>query len=260
MKGTFLIMGTGGSMGIPVVGCSCSVCTSSNDHNKRTRSGCLVRANGKTVLIDASADFRSQALKHRIQTIDAIIFTHAHQDHVGGIDDLRPLFFYHKGPISCFLSEETARDIETRFPYIFDGSPHKRTIVPKLDFHCFEGERGSLCIEGLPFKYVTFSQVGMKVNGFKIGDLAYISDIKEHPDSIFDDLKGTKTLIVSALRKEQNPIHFNIEEAIAFSRKVGAKQTWLTHIAHELEHEAINAELPTGIQLAYDGLELSFEN
>lgn len=259
MKGTFLIMGTGGSMGIPVVGCSCSVCTSSNEKNDRTRSGSLVQANGKTVLIDASADFRSQALKHGIKAIDAIIFSHAHQDHVGGIDDLRPLFFYHKGPISCFLSEETARDIKTRFPYIFDGSPHKKTIVPKLDFHFFDGERGCQNIEGIPFQYVTFSQVGMKVNGFKIGNLAYISDIKEFPNTLYDDLQGSETLIVSALRKEENPIHFNLDEAIDFSRKVGAKRTWLTHIAHELEHEATNRELPNGVQLAYDGLEVPFE-
>jgi len=259
MKGTLLIMGTGGSMGIPVIGCRCPVCTSTNSRNKRSRSACVVKANQKTILIDASADFRFQALNHDLRTLDAVIFTHAHQDHVGGIDDLRPYFFYHLGPIPCYMSPETAEDVQERFAYIFETKNRSPSLLPKLDVRLFDGERGTLEIEGIPFRYFTYSQVGMPVNGFVIGDLAYVSDIKEYPDTIFEDLKGVKTLIVSALRKEGNPIHFTVDEAVAFSRKVGPEETWLTHIAHELDHDKANSELPEGIQMAYDGLELSLD-
>jgi len=256
MNGTFLIMGTGGSMGIPVIGCRCGVCQSSNPHNRRTRSACVVKGDGKSVLIDAGPDFRSQALKHHINSLDAIVFTHAHQDHVGGIDDLRPYFFYHHGPVPCYMSQETAQDIQTRFPYIFKKKNRGKTLLPKLDVQLFEGERGTEVIEGIPFQYVTYSQLGMSVNGFKIGDLAYISDIKEYPESLFDDLQGTRTLIVSALRKDENPIHFTLDEAVEFSKRVGAEKTWITHIAHELDHDQTNAELPDNVRMAYDGLEL----
>jgi len=258
MRGTILIMGSGGSMGIPVIGCHRPVCTSENTRNIRTRSACLVRANGKTILIDVGPDFRFQALKHNLSHLDAVLFTHAHQDHVGGIDDLRPFFIYHHGPIPCYMSEETAQDIQARFAYVFRTKKRSQSLIPKLDVRLFDRQRGVAEIAGISFRYFTFSQAGMPVNGFVIGDLAYVSDIKEYPDSIFEDLKGVKTLIISALRKEINQLHFTVDEAVAFSQTVGAEKTWLTHIAHELDHDHINSELPQGIQMAYDGLELSW--
>jgi len=258
MSGTFLIMGTGGSMGIPVIGCHCDVCQSENPRNHRMRSACVIKSDSKAILIDAGPDFRLQALKHRLNSLDAVIFTHAHQDHVGGIDDLRPFFLYHNGPLPCYMSKETAQDIQSRFAYIFKKENQGKTLLPKLDFRLLEGQRGIVTIEGIPIRYLTFSQVGMSVNGFVIGDLAYLSDIKEYPETIFEDLKGVKTLVVSALRKDANSIHFTVDEAVAFSRRVGAKETWLTHIAHELDHDQINAELPSGVKMAYDGLELQW--
>jgi len=256
MNGMFLIMGTGGSMGVPVVGCHCAVCTSLNPHNRRTRSACVVQTGSKAILIDAGPDFRFQALKHQLNSLDAVIFTHAHQDHVGGIDDLRPYFFYHQGPLPCYMSEETAKDVQMRFPYVFKTKNQSKSLLPKLDVRLLEGKRGTVNIEGIPFRYLTFSQVGMSVNGFIIGDLAYVSDIKEYPESIFDDLKGVKTLIVSALRRDENPIHFTVDEAVEFAQRVGAEKTWLTHIAHELDHDVLNAELPNSVKMAFDGLEI----
>jgi phosphoribosyl 1,2-cyclic phosphate phosphodiesterase len=258
MKGAFLITGTGGSMGIPVIGCSCDVCCSDNARNQRMRSGCLVSVNSKKILIDAGPELRQQALAFGIDSIDALFITHAHQDHVAGLDDLRPFFFRGRGPVPCYLLRETYEDLAVRFGYIFKPGKETGTLLPKFSFEILEEDRGRIDFEGIKIKYLTFSQAGMKVNGYRFGDLAYISDIKEYPDSIFDDLAGVKTLIVSALRKEPNPIHFTVDEAVAFAEKTEAEKTWLTHIAHELDHDKTNASLPENIRMAYDGLELNF--
>lgn len=259
MKGSFLLMGTGGSMGVPVIGCSCLVCQSSNPYNKRTRSACLVTVDGKIILIDVGPDFRLQALTYKISSLDAIMITHSHQDHVGGIDDLRPFFFYRKKPAPCFMSEDTFSDLKHRFPYIFKEIPKGASLVPRFDVQVINHDRGRVAIEGVPFFFTSYHQMGMKVLGFKLGDLGYVSDIKDYSESIFEDLQGVKTLVVSALRHESNSFHFTVDEAVAFAGRVGAKKTWLTHIAHELDHDKTNAELPDGIEMAYDGLEISFE-
>lgn len=245
-------------MGVPVIGCNCDVCRSTDPHNTRTRSACLITVEKKTILIDAGPDLRSQALKHRIKNIDAMMITHAHQDHVGGIDDLRPYFFYRKEPIPSYMSEETFSDLNARFPYIFKPIIKGGTLVPRLDLKILENDRGVVDIEGIPFHYMTYYQMGMKVNGFRVGDLGYVSDIKDYEESIFEDLEGVKTLIVSALRHGSNNFHFTVEEAVEFARRVGAEKTWLTHIAHELDHEKTNRDLPEDVRMAFDGLELSF--
>ncbi len=258
MKGAFVLMGTGGSMGIPVIGCSCDVCRSDNLRNRRMRSACLAIVDSKKILIDAGPELRLQALAYDIDSIDALFITHSHQDHVAGLDDLRPFFFHSGEPLPCFLSSNTYEDLLIRFGYIFEPLNKTGTLLPKFDVRILESERGEIDFEGIHAKYMTYSQVGMKVNGFRFGDLAYVSDIKEYPDTIFDDLSGVKTLIVSALRKEPTHIHFTLDEAVAFAQKIGAEKTWLTHIAHELDHDKTNASLPENIRMAYDGLALEF--
>lgn len=257
IEATFRFLGTGGSMGIPVLGCQCPVCKSTSSFNKRLRSSGLITADGKNILIDCGPDFRAQALTANIQDVDALILTHAHYDHIGGLDDLRGFFIKRGRSLPCFLSKETAEDIKRRFDYMFKKSEFKK-VLPKLELHEFASDRGEFETSNLKIKYLSYSQTGMTVNGIVCGNLAYISDIKDYPETIFEDLKGIDTLILSALRETHSAMHFTVDEAIEFSKKTGAKRTYFTHIAHELDHEKANALLPANIQMAYDGLELTF--
>ena len=258
MKGSLLFLGTGGSMGIPVLTCDCSVCQSDDPKNKRLRPGAIVRMGGKTLLIDASQDIRQQLLTHKINDIDALLLTHTHHDHTAGIDDLRAFQCFTQKKLSCLLSEITYEDLRTRYHYIFEPTKPTESLVTQFDIQKLDGERGSAEICGQSVQYMTFFHAGMEVIGFRFGDLAYLSDIKSYPESIFEDLRGVKTLVVSALRYDPTPIHFNIDEALAFTDRVQAKSVWFTHIGHELDHEKTDKELPDHVQLAYDGLEIEF--
>lgn len=257
MKGKFTFLGTGGSMGIPVIGCRCSVCQSSSPFNKRFRSSGLVSMGINKLLIDAGPDFRMQALIHQIVHLDGVLFTHSHYDHTAGLDELRSFLVHDMSAIPCLLSRETAEDIERRFYYVFES--HYMKFNPKITFEYLEEERGVVHFQGCEIRYLTFEQAGTKVNGFIFGDLAYISDIKHYPEHIFEDLKDIKRLVLSALRYTPSYMHLSVDEAVEFSKKCNAQNTYLTHISHDLEHEKLNAYLPSNIQLAYDGLELEFD-
>lgn len=251
----FLFLGTGGSMGVPVIGCECAVCRSDNPENKRTRSSGLLTIDEKKILIDCGPDFRDQALKNHIDRLDGVILTHAHHDHTGGIDDLRAYYIKTYAPMPCLLSKDTAEDIRQRFSYIFRSGPNQFTT--KLALQLLESDRGTVEFLGIPIHYLTYEQMGMPVNGFYWRDFAYISDIRIYPESILEDLKGIRTLVLSALRFTHSDFHFTVDEAVEFAQKIGAQQTWLTHIAHDLDHEKTNAYLPANIRLAYDGLEIN---
>lgn len=259
MSGRFLFLGTGGSMGIPMIGCDCSVCTSPSPHDKRLRPSAFISLGAKNFILDPGPDFRLQALSHNIRRLDGVLITHAHQDHIGGLDELRIFCIRNKKPLPALMSKETFSELKTRFGYIFQKDLPEGQFVTQLDVLALEKERGSIHFEGYRIDYMSFEQAKMKVNGFRMGDLAYLSDIKDYPETIFDDLKGVKHLIISALRFTPSPLHFTVDDAIDFARKVNAPHTWLTHISHELEHEKTNAYLPENVRLAYDGLEISFQ-
>lgn len=253
-----LFLGTGSSIGVPVIACRCETCTSANPFNKRLRSSVLLKIDQTTLLIDAAPDLRQQALKFKIEKIDGVLFTHAHHDHTAGIDDLRTFHFINKKPLPCLASEVTAADLKMRYYYMFKEQPKEVIHASRLAVQLLKDERGQVEFIGEMISYFTYLQLGMKVNGFRVGDLAYVTDIKEYPETIFEDLKGVQTLILSALRFTPSHMHLTVDEAIDFAKKVGAKRTWLTHIAHELEHEKTNNYLPSDIRLAYDGLEIDF--
>ena len=259
MKGTLTFLGTGGSMGVPIIGCKCDVCVSTNLKNKRTRPSAMLQIDGKTIVIDAGPDFRTQALRENIDHIDGVVFTHAHHDHTAGLDDLRVYTMRREQPIPCLASRPTADDLQIRYDYIFK-TYDKPKLVSKVILQVLEEEKGVARFLDLSFKYLTYVQSEMPVNGLCLGNLAFITDIKEYPESIFDDLHGTEILVVSALRYSKSYMHLSIDEAVAFSQRVGAKQTWLTHIAHELDHDVVNHNLPSNIQLAYDGLSIEFQS
>lgn len=256
--GRFTFLGCGGSMGVPVVGCSCNVCLSHSPYNKRLRCSGLLQIGEKEILIDPGPDFREQALRQKIHSLDGVVITHTHYDHIGGLDDLRIFYLIQKKPLPCLVSLESYDDIKKRYGYLFRPATEYSNLTAKFDFQLLEKDRGQVDFLNISFRFTSYSQGGMKVNGFRIGDFAYVSDIRLFPDTIYEDLKGVKILVLSALRKKISHVHFNLDEAVEFSKKIGASQTWLTHLAHELDYFEANDYLPEDVKLAYDGLTFDF--
>lgn len=255
----FLFLGTGASSGVPMIGCRCAVCTSSDIHNKRLRPSALITCKNKKLLIDSGPDFRFQALNYKIDHLDGMLLTHSHFDHIAGLDELRIYYLRTKNALPVLLSKATFEDVKRRYYYLFQDKNRSVSLTAQLEFHVLEKMRGSTQFLGLKIDYMQYEQAKMPVTGFRLGSLAYLSDIREYPETVFADLAGVKTLILSMLKKEVSPMHFNIQEGIEFARKAGAKKTYFTHMGHELDYAATNAELPYGFQLGYDGLKLEFE-
>jgi phosphoribosyl 1,2-cyclic phosphate phosphodiesterase len=259
MKGKLIFLGTGASLGVPMLGCPCEVCLSPSPFNKRLRPSALVMVNHKQLLIDVGPDFRYQAMRSHIKHLDGILFTHSHQDHSAGIDDLRPLNFKRENPIPFLASEVTAQDIKERFHFVFKPSVYASQSSPRLEAHLLPSTpQGKVIFQEMEVSYYTFYQDKMPVNAYRIGDMAYVSDIKNFDPDIFDWLKGVKVLVISALRFTSSALHLTVDEAVDFANKVGVEKAWLTHTSHELDYEKTNAYLPSHIQLAYDGLEIEF--
>ncbi len=246
-----------------MIGCSCAVCRSLLPHNQRFRTSALVTLNGKKILIDAGPDFRSQALHFHINRLDGVIFTHSHNDHIAGVDDLRVYYAIEEKALPCLLSLSTLEDLQTRYPYIFSlleksKRENPKKLLPQFDLRLLQSSSGEVDFLGSRIQYLTYEQTGMLVNGYRFGKLAYITDIRHYSKEIFSELEGVEFLILSGLRFTSSTMHFTVDEAIAFAEQVKAKQTWLTHISHELDHEKTNAYLPESIRMAYDGLEIFF--
>lgn len=257
LEGRFVFLGCGASMGVPIVGCGCAVCRSSDPKNRRLRSSGLIEIGTKRFLIDAGPDIREQLLRARVHQIDGLLLTHAHYDHVGGLDDLRILSFYNKAPIPCLLSHPTWEELRPRFDYLFASKEHPERHVHFIP-QFLPDARGVTSFAGLPIQYCSYHQTRMEVNGYRIGDFAYLTDILNYPPTIFEDLKGVRTLVISALRHEPQHLHFTIGQAIEFAKEVNVPLCYFTHLAHELDYEETQKLLPLSIFLAYDGLECPF--
>jgi phosphoribosyl 1,2-cyclic phosphate phosphodiesterase len=266
MNGTLTFLGTGTSMGVPTVGCSCSVCTSANPHDRRLRPSVLIRWNEtrpepgastrpRVVVIDTGPDFREQALRSRLTQVDAVLYTHGHADHILGMDDLRPLSFvaHHAGgPLPLYASPETASVLTRVYDYTF--SPYATYATrARVEIRPLAGLN---TIHGVRFLRVPVLHGGMEVAGFRFGDTAYLTDVSEIPESSFALLEGVETLVLPALRHHPHPSHATVAQAVAWAERIGARHTWLTHIAHELGHDETNRMLPDSVRMAYDGLEL----
>ncbi len=256
MKGTFLFLGTSASSGVPMIGCRCSVCKSKSPFNKRKRPSGLIKTQGKKILIDAGPDLHAQAIQYGIDHLEGLILTHTHYDHIAGIDELRVFFIKTEKPVPCLLSKESYSDLQKRYDYLFKN---KATLSAKFDFDVLEHDQGKKEFLGLPIQYCSYMQGDMLVKGYRLGDFAYISDIKDYDSSIIDFLKGVRTLVIGALKPEPSPIHLSFSEAVEIAKKTGAEKTWITHLGHTVDHEAGNALLPPEVRLAFDGLELEFE-
>lgn len=253
--GKLTFLGTGASLGVPVIGCSCSVCLSRSPLNKRLRTSCLIEIDHKKILLDCGPDFRVQALNERLDHLDGIILTHAHFDHIAGIDDIRPLTFKRKTPLPLLLSNETLTQLKLHYAYLF-FDPYKE--VNRFETNLLEEDFGKVNFLDLEIGYVSFFQTGMKVNGFIFGELAFISDIKDYSREIFDHLKEVKTLIISALRFTKSDMHLSVDEALDFAHQTKAQKVYFVHLSHDLDPEKTNAYLPPYARLTYDGLQIDF--
>jgi len=251
------LLGTGTSDGIPRLGCSCPVCCSEDLCDRRLRTSALLRIPGEaeqTIVIDTGPDFRQQALASRLSSLDAVLITHSHTDHLEGITELRPLSLFHGKEIPCFGTETTLKTIRQRFAYIF--TPGKEGGgLPLIRLTKFDGpfELFGKKITPLPVLHGT-----EWITGFRFGELAYITDASRIPESTLSLMRGIKTLILNALRHKPHSTHFSIDEAVEFSRSCGAVRTRLVHLSHKVGHRALHKSLPENIRPAYDTERLTF--
>ncbi len=248
-----MLLGTGTSVGVPAIGCGCDVCRSDNPKNNRTRCGLAIGLPQGNLLVDTPTDLRTQLLREQIGIVHAVLYTHEHADHVFGLDDLRLFQFYLDGPLPLYCEEDVEHRIRKSFDYAFEPRPslHKGA-VPKLEFRRISTD---------PFEVLGARVVPIRLRhgenfdvlGFRFGNVAYCTDTNKIPDESMALLEGLDILILDALRRRPHATHFGLDEAVAVAEKLRPRRTLLTHMSHDLEHEAVCAELPDGIDLAYDG-------
>lgn len=250
-----IILGSGTSHGVPMIGCHCAVCTSNDPHDRRTRPSVWLRAKEVHLLIDTAPELRLQCLANGIDRVDAVLFTHHHADHVCGLDDLRRFNHLSKKKLPCYGTQRTIDGLRRMFSYAFEHAPNSPHSKPEIDL--IEIDETPFHINGVEIIPIPLMHGPMPVLGFRIGSFAYCTDCSFIAGESFALLDGVQCLILDALRQRSHPTHFNVAEAVAAARRVGAKQTWFTHIAHELPHATTNAELPCGIALGHDGLRIA---
>lgn len=249
MKFTFL--GTGTSQGVPIIACQCPICLSSNPKDNRLRSSLLIQTQDGNLVIDSGPDFRQQMLRNKVADLRALLFTHGHKDHTAGMDDIRAFNYILQKPIDIYADKATIQVLKKDFDYAF--SDKKYPGVPELEIHEITNQRFSIDqtiitpIEVLHYK--------LPVYGFRINDLTYITDANYISETEKNKIKGSRILVLNALRKEPHISHFSLSEAIALAQEIGAQQTYFTHISHQLGlHDEVQSQLPENIYLAYDGL------
>lgn len=249
MRITFL--GTGTSNGIPVIGCTCAVCTSQDPRDTRSRTSAIVEAGGKRLLIDTAPELRLQAVANGVMSVDAVLYTHAHADHVAGFDDLRSFNFINQAVLDVHADRLTSQLIRDRFAYAFENPFPFFGGKPDLDLHVFDGPFVAAGVKIIPF------QVGhgrWTVTGFRFGGLVYLTDAKVVPPAAIDAMRGADVLVINALRDRPHPVHLSIPEALEIIGEVRPRRSYLTHLSHDVGHAELSARLPDNIQVAYDGL------
>jgi phosphoribosyl 1,2-cyclic phosphate phosphodiesterase len=255
---TFL--GTGTSVGVPVIGCDCAVCRSADPRNQRLRSSIVVRAGEVTVLVDSGPDLRAQALRENLREIDAVLYTHAHLDHVAGFDELRAFCWHRAGPLPMYGTGACLDQLRGMFAWAFAGeNAYKGYVRP--DPRPVEGpfQIGGLRISPLPVEHAAVVTVGFLFETEEGRRLAYLPDVKRIPPATMERISGVDALVVDALRPMPHPTHFSLEEALSAAREAGARRTWLTHLGHENDHAALQQELPEGVEVAWDGLQVALD-
>lgn len=259
-QATVTFLGTGTSVGVPAIGCNCDVCTSDDPKNNRTRCSIVVATATGRILVDTPPDLRAQFLRENIPLIHAVIYTHEHADHLFGLDDVRMFPFRLGMPVPLFATPQVEQRIRKSYDYAFvDRQETHPGSRPMLEFTTIDPDR--------PFKVLDTEVIPIPMKhgphfdvlGFRFGDFAYCTDTNHIPDSSLDLVAGVKTFVIDALRDKPHPTHFSVEEAVDVAQRVGADQTYLTHVCHNLDHKSTNDRLPSGIELAYDGLQVNIE-
>lgn len=246
------VLGSGTSMGVPTLGCHCEVCESADPRDRRMRPSVLLSYAGRNVLIDTTPDFRTQALRHRIDRLDAILYTHAHADHILGLDDIRPYNLKQGGVIPIYASEATLGILRRTFAYIFSDAP-TQSSVPAVELHAVSGP---FDLFGLRIDPVEAQHGPEPVLGYRFGNAAYLTDFSKVPEESKAKLRGLDHFILDALRYVPHPMHSNVAQSLELVKELQPTHAWFTHICHDLGHEAANAKFPRGVELSYDGLEL----
>lgn len=254
MKVTFL--GTGTSQGVPLIGCQCPVCKSDNKKDKRLRTSAWVRTASTSVVIDSGPDFRYQMLRANVLDLDAIVFTHGHKDHIAGLDDIRAYNFICNKPIAVYATEETQQSLRREYAYIFENSTYPG--IPQIIMNTITAS-DPFEVNGLLFTPIRTLHYKLEVLGFRVGDFTYITDANYIAPEELAKANGSKALVLNALRHEPHISHYTLAEALEVAKQAGADETYFTHISHQLGlHDVVDAGLPGGVHLAYDGLELQF--
>ncbi|MDX1906978.1 MAG: MBL fold metallo-hydrolase [Bacteroidia bacterium] len=251
----FIFSGTGTSQGIPVIACPCAVCQSADTHDNRLRTSGVLMSDTTTVVFDTGPDFRQQMLRHRVQQLDAVVFTHAHKDHTAGLDDVRSFNYRQQRPMPLWGNAGTLHNLRREYYYVFENENYPG--LPLLSLH--EVGQAPFTIGDLTLTPVPVKHGRMEVLGFRCGDFAYITDANDISPASLDLLQGLDTLVLNALRVEKHHSHFSLDEALAVIASLNPRQAWLTHISHQMGlHAETSARLPAGVAIAWDGLTLSW--
>ena len=257
IKGKMILLGTGTSVGVPAIGCGCVVCQGGHPRNQRTRASAILGLPEGNLLIDTSPDLRMQLLREKIGIVDSVIYTHEHTDHVMGFDDLRLFQFYLGHPVPIYCNEAVEQRLRSAFDYAFNGGPKThRGATPEVDVHSIDTSPIDILganVIPIPLKH------GPKfdVLGFRVGNVAYCTDVSEIPESSWPLLQGLDTLILDALRPDPHVTHFSLEQAVDVCQQLKVKQTYFTHCACGVDYESVNASLPDGVEVGYDGLQVA---
>lgn len=249
------LLGTGTSQGVPVIGCDCRVCTSDDPRDRRLRTAALIEHAGTNILVDAGPDLRQQMLRARVRHLDAILLTHEHNDHVIGLDDIRPFNFRSGHPMAVYAQARVAADVRKRFEYVF-GDPIPG--LPRIELHTID-ENSRLNLKGVEVQAIGIQHGRLPILGFRFGDLTYLTDVKTLLPEELAKVTGTRFLVISALHHRPHPTHQTLEEALTLIARIEPEHTWIIHVSHEMGLAAeVQPLLPPGVSLGYDGLEIKF--